>query len=43
VVACSRTREAEKQNKIGDGTKVGVFDKVGCREGWRLEIELGVP
>jgi hypothetical protein len=28
---------------IGDGTKVGVFGKVGYKEGWRSEIELDVP
>jgi hypothetical protein len=28
---------------IRDGTKVGVFGKVGYKERWRSEIELGVP
>jgi hypothetical protein len=32
----------EKQNMIGDGTKAGVFSKVGYKERWSLEIELGV-
>jgi hypothetical protein len=42
VVACSWTRETEKQNTISDGTIVGVFSKVGYKEGWRSEMELGV-
>jgi hypothetical protein len=28
---------------IRDGTEVGVFGKVEYKEGWRLEMELGVP
>jgi hypothetical protein len=43
VVACSQTREPERQNRIRDRTKVGVFGEVGYREGWRSEMELGVP
>jgi hypothetical protein len=42
VTACNWTREVEKQNTIGDGVKVGALSKVGYKEGWRSEIELGV-
>jgi hypothetical protein len=42
VIACSQTREAEEWNMIRDGTKVEVFGKVGYKERWRLEMELGV-
>jgi hypothetical protein len=42
VIACGWTRKVEKWNTIGDGTKVGVFGKVGYKERWRSEMELGV-
>jgi hypothetical protein len=43
VVTCGQTREAEKWNMIRDGTRAGVFSKVGYKERWRSEMELGVP
>jgi hypothetical protein len=43
AVTCGQTREMEEWNMIRDGTKVGVFGKVGYKERWRLERELGVP
>jgi hypothetical protein len=43
VTACGWIREVEEQNMIGDRIIMGVFGKVGYKEGWRLEMKLGVP
>jgi hypothetical protein len=32
MVAYGQTREVEKRNMIRDGTKVGVFSKVGYKQ-----------
>jgi hypothetical protein len=43
AVACGWTRKVEKWNTIRDGTKVGVFGKVGYKERRRSKMELDVP
>jgi hypothetical protein len=42
MTACGWIREVERRNTIGDGTTMGIFGKAGYKEGWRLEMKLGV-